>query len=104
MEEKNVQTTINSQSTSTETIERGFPFFRILYRHIWFIIIVTLLCTALGTVYGIKKTAPIYIGVPGVYYEREKQAAQMFGFVGFESTEHPVQSGSYGYYMIEVEI
>lgn len=48
--------------------------------------------------------APIYIGVPGVYYEREKQAAQMFGFVGFESTEHPVQAGSYGYYMIEVEI
>ena len=48
--------------------------------------------------------APVYIGVPGVYYEREKQAAQMFGFVGFESTEQPVQTGSYGYYMIEVEI
>ena len=48
--------------------------------------------------------APVYIGVPGVYYEREKQAAQMFGFAGFESTEHPVQAGSYGYYMIEVEI
>lgn len=51
-----------------------------------------------------EEKAPIYIGVPGVYYEREKQAAQMFGFVGFESTEHPVQAGSYGYYMIEVEI
>ena len=48
--------------------------------------------------------APVYVGVPGVYYEREKQAAQMFGFVGFESTEYPVQPGSYGYYMIEVEI
>ena len=48
--------------------------------------------------------APVYIGVPGVYYEREKQAAQMFGFAGFESTEQPVQAGSYGYYMIEVEI
>ena len=48
--------------------------------------------------------APVYIGVPGVYYEREKQAARMFGFSGFESTEHPVQAGSYGYYMIEVEI
>lgn len=48
--------------------------------------------------------APIYIGVPGVYYEREKQAARLFGFVGFESTEQPVQSGSYGYYMIEVKI
>ena len=51
-----------------------------------------------------EEEAPVYIGVPGVYYEREKQAAQIFGFVGFESTEHPVQSGSYGYYMIEVEI
>ena len=51
-----------------------------------------------------EKDAPIYIGVPGVYYEREKQAAQMFGFVGFESAEHPVQAGSYGYYMIEVKI
>ena len=51
-----------------------------------------------------EQDAPIYIGVPGVYYEREKQAAQMFGFVGFESTSQPVQQGSYGYYMIEVEI
>ena len=51
-----------------------------------------------------EEEAPVYIGVPGVYYEREKKAAQMFGFVGFESTEHPVQAGSYGYYMIEVEI
>lgn len=48
--------------------------------------------------------APVYLGVPGVYYEREKQAAQMFGFVGFESTEQPVQAGSYGYYMIEVKL
>lgn len=51
-----------------------------------------------------EEKAPVYIGVPGVYYEREKQAARMFGFSGFESTEHPVQAGSYGYYMIEVEI
>ena len=51
-----------------------------------------------------EKEAPIYVGVPGVYYEREKQAARMFGFVGFESTKQPVQSGSYGYYMIEVKI
>ena len=51
-----------------------------------------------------EEEAPIYIGVPGVYYEQEKRAAQMFGFVGFESIEHPVQAGSYGYYMIEVEI
>lgn len=51
-----------------------------------------------------EENAPFYLGVPGVYYDREKQAAQMFGFVGFESTEQPVQVGSYGYYMIEVMI
>ena len=51
-----------------------------------------------------EENAPFYIGVPGVYYDREKQAAQMFGFIGFESTEQPVQAGSYGYYMIEVMI
>lgn len=51
-----------------------------------------------------EKETPIYVGVPGVYYEQEKRAAQMFGFAGFESIGHPVQSGSYGYYMIEVEI
>ena len=51
-----------------------------------------------------EEPSPFYIGVPGVYYEREKQAAQMFGFVGFEGTSQPVQQGSYGYYMIEVEI
>lgn len=50
------------------------------------------------------ENSPLYLGVPGVYYEHEKQAAQMFGFVGFESTEQPVQAGSYGYYMIEVMI
>jgi len=51
-----------------------------------------------------EEEAPIYIGVPGIYYECEKQAARLFGFVGFESTEQPVRSGSYGYYMIEVKI
>lgn len=51
-----------------------------------------------------KAEAPYYIGVPGVYYEREKRAAKMFGFVGFEGTDHVIENGSYGYYMIEVEI
>lgn len=51
-----------------------------------------------------EKEAPVYIGVPGVYYEQEKRAARMFGFIGFEGVEHPVQTGSYGYYMVEVEI
>ena len=51
-----------------------------------------------------EENGQLYIGVPGVYYDREKQAAQMFGFVGFEAATKPVQQGSYGYYMMEVEI
>ena len=47
---------------------------------------------------------PYYIGVPGVFYEKERQAAGLFGFAGFEGTELPVRNGSYGYYMIEVKI
>ncbi|MGN0308271.1 MAG: DUF6128 domain-containing protein [Lachnospiraceae bacterium] len=47
---------------------------------------------------------PYYIGVPGVFYEKEKQAAGLFGFAGFEGTENPVKNGSYGYYMIEVKL
>ncbi len=52
--------------------------------------------------YGEEK--PYYVGVPGVFYEKEKQAAGLFGFVGFEGVELPVRNGSYGYYMIEVKL
>ncbi len=45
-----------------------------------------------------------YLGVPGVYYEREKQAALLFGFEGFEGDGDVVQDGSFGYYMKRVEI
>ena len=45
-----------------------------------------------------------YLGVPGVYYEREKQAALLFGFEGFEGDGNAVQDGSFGYYMKRVEI
>ena len=48
--------------------------------------------------------SPYYIGVPGVYYEREKRAARMFGFVGFECADQVIENGSFGYYMIEVKI
>lgn len=50
------------------------------------------------------KDKPYYLGVPGVFYEKERQAAGLFGFAGFEGTEIPVRNGSYGYYMIEVKI
>lgn len=45
----------------------------------------------------------IYLGVPGVYYEREKQVAIMFGFQGFECVGQ-VEVGKFGYYMKEVQI
>lgn len=50
------------------------------------------------------EAAPYYVGVPGVFYEKEKQAAGLFGFAGFEGTEFPVRNGSFGYYMIEVKL
>lgn len=45
-----------------------------------------------------------YLGVPGIYHEREKRVAQMFGFNGFEGAVNPSCEGGFGYYMTEVEI
>ncbi len=45
-----------------------------------------------------------YVGVPGNFYEREKQVAVMFGFESFECREEPARQGDYGYYMIHVEL
>lgn len=45
-----------------------------------------------------------YIGVPGVYYDREKQVAVMFGFESFESETEPAVDGGFGYYMKRVDI
>ena len=45
-----------------------------------------------------------YLGVPGVFFDREKQAALMFGFEGFEAGSDRVTEGGFGYYMKRVEI
>lgn len=45
-----------------------------------------------------------YIGVPGNFYDREKQVAVMFGFEGFESLKEPASPGDYGYYMMRIEL
>ena len=45
-----------------------------------------------------------YIGVPGSYYEREKQVAIMFGFESFECGTEPAQAGDFGYYMMRTEL
>ena len=44
-----------------------------------------------------------YLGVPGVFYEREKMVAVMFGFEGFAS-DGAVETGKFGYYMRRVEL
>ena len=46
----------------------------------------------------------IYLGVPGVYHEREKVVAVMFGFDSFECAREPAETGTFGYYMKQVEI
>lgn len=45
-----------------------------------------------------------YIGVPGNFYEREKQVAVMFGFESFECYEEPAQTGDFGYYLMRIEL
>ena len=45
-----------------------------------------------------------YIGVPGNFYEREKQVAVMFGFESFECAVEPAQAGDFGYYMMRTRI
>ena len=51
-----------------------------------------------------RDTVVYYVGVPGNYYEREKQVAVMFGFESFECAEEPAVSGDFGYYMMRVRI
>lgn len=56
--------------------------------------------------------ATYYLGVPGVYSDREKRIAQMFGFEGFdigearmcEESKREIYNGCFGYYMKQVEI
>ncbi len=45
-----------------------------------------------------------YLGVPGNYYDREKQVAIMFGFESFECAVEPAKTGDFGYYLMRVEL
>lgn len=52
-----------------------------------------------------QKEQPVYyIGVPGNYFEREKQVAVLFGFESFEGMKESATAGDYGYYMLRVEL
>lgn len=45
-----------------------------------------------------------YLGVPGVFYEREKMVALMFGFEAFECASGESKAGEFGYYLRKVEL
>jgi hypothetical protein len=51
-----------------------------------------------------RGTELFYIGVPGNFYEKEKQVALMYGFESFECKKEPAQEGDFGYYMIPVDL
>lgn len=50
------------------------------------------------------ETDNFYLGVPGVYYEREKMVALMFGFEAFECSGGKAEAGKFGYYLKKVKI
>lgn len=45
-----------------------------------------------------------FLGVPGNYYDREKQVAVMFGFESFECAQEPAKTGDFGYYMMRMDL
>lgn len=51
-----------------------------------------------------RNAGQYYIGVPGNFYEKEKQVAIMYGFDSFECRKEPAEEGDFGYYMIKVEL
>lgn len=44
-----------------------------------------------------------WLGVPGIYHEREKMAARMYGFEKFEGAKPGYRTGDLGYYLITTE-
>ncbi len=50
------------------------------------------------------KEKDFYLGVPGVFYEREKMVALMFGFEAFECDGGIAEEGKFGYYLRKVEL
>ena len=52
-----------------------------------------------------KKEEPemFWLGVPGIYHEREKMAARMFGFEKFEAKNKDYKTGDLGYYLVTVK-
>lgn len=53
---------------------------------------------------GSSPEGDYYLGVPGVFYEREKMVALMFGFEAFECEGGDPKPGDFGYYLRKVEL
>lgn len=51
-----------------------------------------------------KEEDKYVLGVPGVFYEREKMVALMFGFEAFECESGEPKAGDFGYYLRQVEL
>ena len=49
------------------------------------------------------ETGEYWLGVPGIYHEREKMAARMFGFEKFEAANKDYRTGDLGYYLVTVK-
>ena len=49
-----------------------------------------------------KEEGEYWLGVPGIYHEREKMAARMYGFEKFEGAKKNYRTGDLGYYLITV--
>lgn len=45
-----------------------------------------------------------YLGVPGIFHDREKTVAVMFGFEAFDCKREPAENGDFGYYLKRVEL
>ena len=51
-----------------------------------------------------KGEAVYYVGVPGHFFDKEKEVALLFGFESFEGGMEPAKEGDFGYYMMRVEL
>lgn len=57
-----------------------------------------------GDAISFPETGEYFLGVPGVFYEREKMVALMFGFEAFECEGSDPKPGDFGYYLRKVEL
>ena len=58
----------------------------------------------LGRKTGVANRSEFFVGVPGVYYEKEKQVARLYGCVRFEGKADYAKAGDFGYYLIPVQL